>query len=117
MDNTFIRQFFASTRMPRWCRALGLTLPLAASVSTYAASEPSLISGEKKSFGYSWQQELQLGAEADKEISEQMGLYDDPKLQSYVEAVGQRILQQSDFNRPNAPEMYRNTKFTFRVID
>jgi predicted Zn-dependent protease len=84
---------------------------------SHAASEPSLITGQKKSYGYSWQQELKLGAEADKEITEGMGLYDDPKLQAYVEAVGQRVLQQSNFNSPSAPAIYRDTRFTFRVMD
>lgn len=80
-------------------------------------SEPSAVTGKKKSFGYSWEQELQLGAEADKEITAEMGLYENAALQSYVEAVGQRVLQTSDFREANTPEMYRNTKFTFRVMD
>ena len=46
-----------------------------------------------------------------------MGVYDDPKLQAYVQAVGERVLAQSNFASPSAPEIYRNTKFTFRVID
>jgi predicted Zn-dependent protease len=90
---------------------------LVISGAAFAASEPSLITGEKKSFGYSWEQELKLGAEADKEITESMGLYEDPKLQAYVEAVGQRVLQHSNFTSPSAPAIYRNTKFTFRVMD
>jgi predicted Zn-dependent protease len=80
-------------------------------------SEPSAITGKKKSFGYSWEQELQLGAESDKEITAEMGLYENPALQTYVESVGQRVLQSSDFREANTPEMYRNTKFTFRVLD
>ena len=80
-------------------------------------SEPSAVTGKKKSFGYSWEQELQLRAEADKEITAEMGLYENAALQSYVEAVGQRVLQTSDFREANTPEMYRNTKFTFRVMD
>ena len=60
-------------------------------------SEPSAVTGKKQSFGYSWEQELQLGAEADKEITAEMGLYENPGLQSYVEAIGQRVLQTSDF--------------------
>lgn len=83
----------------------------------FAAKEPALVGGDKKTFGYSWQQELKLGADSDKEITEQMGIYNDPNLQGYVEAVGRRVLENSDFNSPNAPEIYRNTKFTFRVLD
>ena len=80
-------------------------------------SEPSAVTGKTQRFGYSWEQELQLGAEADKEITEEMGLYENPGVQTYVESIGQRVLQQSTFSDPNTPEMYRNTKFTFRVLD
>ena len=83
----------------------------------YAASEPSALNGEKKSYAYSWQQEVQQGAEADKEITQQMGLYDDPQVQSYVQKVGERVLASSTFAAQSTPEMYRNTKFTFRVLD
>jgi predicted Zn-dependent protease len=80
-------------------------------------SEPSAVTGKKQSFGYSWEQELQLGAEADKEITAEMGLYENPTLQSYVEAVGQRVLQTSDFREATTPEIYRDTKFSFKVMD
>jgi predicted Zn-dependent protease len=104
-------------RTHRWLRGLCAFAPIAATSAVFAASEPSLITGQKKSFGYSWQQELQLGAEADKDIVENMGIYEDQKVQQYVEAVGQRVLQQSNFNSPSAPAIYRDTKFTFRVMD
>jgi predicted Zn-dependent protease len=80
-------------------------------------TEQSAITGQRQSYGYSWEQELQLGAEADKELTREMGLYEHPQLQAYVESVGQRVLQHSDVRGPNAPEMYRNAQFTFRVID
>lgn len=96
---------------------LASLMPLAFVPAAHAVSEPSLITGKKQSFGYSWQQEIQLGAEADKELTESMGAYENPKLQAYVQAVGERVLQQSVFASPNVPEIYRNTKFTFRVID
>jgi predicted Zn-dependent protease len=84
---------------------------------TACVSEPSAVTGKKQSFGYSWEQELQLGAEADKEITAEMGLYEDPALQTYVETVGQRVMQFSDFREASTPELYRDTKFTFRVMD
>jgi predicted Zn-dependent protease len=113
---------FSSTPAPRgrairWLRGLCAIAPLSVAVAAYAVSEPSLVTGKKQSFAYSWEQEQKLGADSDKEITEQMGLYDNPELQTYVEAVGQRVLQQTQFNNPNAPEIYRNIKFTFRVID
>ncbi len=80
-------------------------------------SEPSAITGEKQSFGYSWDQEVQMGAEVDQEITQEMGLYEHPQIQAYVEQVGQRVLAQSDLRDPNAPDIYRGTEFTFRVMD
>jgi predicted Zn-dependent protease len=80
-------------------------------------SEPSAVTGKKQSFGYSWEQELQLGAEADKEITAEMGVYENPALQTYVETVGQRVLQMSDFREASTPEIYKNTKFSFKVMD
>ena len=105
------------SRLRSWTCGLGATLALGLATPSFAASEPSLINGQKKSFGYSWQQEMKLGAESDKQITEERGLYDNPALQEYVAAVGQRVLAGSQFNDPNAPAIYRNTPFTFRVID
>ena len=82
-----------------------------------AATEPSALNGQKKSYAYSWQQEVQQGADADKEITQQMGLYDNPQVQAYVQSVGQRVLAASTFADPNTPQMYRDTKFMFRVLD
>lgn len=116
MHSTLPRPSRSIHRWLRRCLSLAVA-PFFAVSATYAASEPSLINGQKKSYAYSWQQEMKLGAESDKELTEEMGLYDNPALQEYVAAVGQRVLTGSQFNDPNAPEIYRNTKFTFRIID
>lgn len=92
------------------CVALGLG-------RAHAVTEPSALTGQKQNFAYSWQQEVQQGAEADKEITQQMGLYDNPQLQDYVQAVGRRVLAASTFADPSTPQVYRNTQFTFRVLD
>lgn len=75
------------------------------------------ISGRKRAYGYTWEQEKQLGAEADPQIVAQYGIYDDPELQAYVERIGQRVLSESHLRREDTDEMYRNTAFTFRVLD
>jgi predicted Zn-dependent protease len=82
-----------------------------------AVSEPSALTGQKQNYAYSWEQEIKEGADADKEITQQMGLYDNPDVQAYVQAVGQRVLAASTFADATTPEMYRQTKFTFRVLD
>lgn len=82
-----------------------------------AVSEPSALTGQKQNYAYSWDQERKEGADADKEITQQMGLYDNPGIQTYVQSIGQRVLAASTFADPSTPEMYRQTKFTFRVLD
>ncbi len=79
--------------------------------------EPSAVTGERQAYGYSWQQELQLGAESDQQIVQEMGLYDDPMMQQYVASVGRRVLETSDLRSPDAPDLYQGTEFTFRVLD
>lgn len=92
-------------------------LPFALPSRAYAVAEPSALTGQRRNYAYSWQEEIKDGTEADKEITRQMGLYDDPRVQDYVQAVGERVLNASTFSDPSTPAMYRGTKFTFRVLD
>ena len=78
--------------------------------------QKSLITGSKTAYGYSWQQELQIGREADPAITAEYGLYDDEELARYVSEVGQRVLEESHMRRPDTPPEYR-IDFTFRVLD
>lgn len=79
--------------------------------------QTSPVSGNKRVYGYSWEQELQIGAEADQEIIAQYGLYEDASLTSYVERLGHELVEVSHFNREDTPEQYLNTEFTFRVLN
>ena len=79
--------------------------------------QESPVTGRKRAYGYTWQQEIQLGKESDQQIAAQYGIYDDPELQAYVERIGEKVLAKSDLRRPETPEEYRNTPFTFRVLD
>jgi predicted Zn-dependent protease len=75
------------------------------------------VSGNRRAFGYTWEQELQIGKEADSQIITQYGLYDDPKLSEYVTKVGELVLAQSHMRRTDVDQQFRNTKFTFRVLN
>lgn len=77
----------------------------------------SPVTGNKRVYGYSWQQEMQIGKEADGEIIAQYGLYDDAELAAYVNRLGQELLKVSHFNREDTPQEYKNTEFTFRVLN
>jgi predicted Zn-dependent protease len=53
-------------------------------------------------------QEVQLGKEMDVQVRQEMGLYNDPELQRYVESIGMRLAKASE--RPNLP-------WHFAVVD
>lgn len=77
----------------------------------------SPVTGNKRAYGYSWAEEKQIGADADKQIQQQYGVYDDEGLQSYVDKVAQDVLANSDMRGEDVEDIYRNTEFTFRVLD
>jgi predicted Zn-dependent protease len=99
---------------PAWQIGLCLALVMA---GTGCVRERSPVTGEKRFYAYSWEQEQQLGREADQQMLQQFGEYDDPQLRDYVKKVGQGVLQESHLRRPDAPEQYRTTPFQFRVVD
>jgi predicted Zn-dependent protease len=75
------------------------------------------ISGNKRAYAYSWQQEIQIGQEVDQEIVSQYGLYDSDELATYVTDLGEDLLEVSHMRREDSAEMFKNTEFTFRVLD
>ena len=94
-------------------------LPILALAPALAACAVSTnpVSGNRRAYAYTWEQEVRLGRQADEEITEQFGLYEDPELQAYVRRVGEQVLAQSHLRRETALPEYRSTKFTFRVLD
>ena len=73
--------------------------------------------GERRYLGYTWQQETEIGKEASQQVSAVFGMYRDPKLESYVTEVGNRVLATSHLRRPGANEQVRNTPVSFAVLD
>ncbi len=94
-----------------------LSLTILIFLSGCVSVQTSPVSGNKRVYGYSWQDELKLGREADSEIIAQYGLYDDPAVTEYIDRLGQELLAVSHFNRPDTPAEYRGTPFTFRVLN
>ena len=86
-------------------------------VSGCVSFQTSPVSGNKRVYGYSWQEELRLGREADSEIIAQYGLYDNPELAAYIDSLGQLLVGVSHFNRETTPTEYQDTPFTFRVLN
>lgn len=77
----------------------------------------SPVSGNKRAYAYTWEQEKQIGADVDKQIIAQYGVYQDENLSEYVESISMDVLANSDMRRDDTPEQYKNTEFTFRVLD
>jgi len=102
-------------------RVLRLVLPLllmaAAMGSGCVSTGTNPISGNTRAYGYSWEEEVKLGTEADQQIQQQYGVYDDEDVSAYVEELGQQLLAESHMRRPDTPEKFRNTEFHFRVLD
>ncbi len=98
-------------------RKFTLLLIVAVSFNACVSFQVNPISGKKRVYGYSWEQEKQLGAESDKEIVAQYGLYDDPEIAEYVSSLGQELLSVSHLKRDDTPSEYKDIEFTFRVLD
>lgn len=106
------------TRIPYLARPVQLlSVLLTAILLAGCAISRSPITGKKRAYAYTWSQEVQLGAEADQQILASFGPYDDEELTRYVREVGERVLANSDLRRPDTPPEFRETPFTFRVLD
>ena len=94
-----------------------LLLPLLLSVAACGTTNRNLVTGEDQRGAYSWAQEVQLGQQADQQIQAQFGVYDDPRLNAYVQRVAQDVLSTSAYTDPSTPAEIQNSPFTFRVLD
>ncbi len=91
--------------MPK--RACLLAVLLAATaVLTACATNP--VTGKRQMSLLSEAEELAIGQQQDAEIRREMGVYDDPELQRYVDDIGQRLARAS--HRPNLP-------WSFTIVD
>jgi predicted Zn-dependent protease len=77
----------------------GLPFVLSATLLGSCATNP--VTGERELSLMSEAQEIQLGQEMDVQVRREVGLYDDPDLQRYVQEVGLRLARTSE--RPNLP--------------
>jgi predicted Zn-dependent protease len=82
--------------------ALALLALTASSCSTNPAT------GKKQIAFIGEEQEISMGREADQQIVQSLGLYDDQSAQAYVSRLGKELAAKSE--RPNLP-------WTFRVVD
>jgi predicted Zn-dependent protease len=81
---------------------------VAAAVAAVIACATNPATGKKQLMLVSEAQEIAMGKEADQEAVAAYGLYPDPKVQAYVNELGQRLAAKSE--RPNLP-------WSFKVVD
>jgi predicted Zn-dependent protease len=74
----------------------------------FAACAVNPVTGGREFTLMSEAQEIDIGRQVDVEIRREMGVYDDPALQQYIDEIFQRLAR--DSHRPNLP-------WTFAVID
>ena len=86
--------------------ALALTGVMAAPLLQGCAVNP--VTGQRQFVLFSESQEIELGREADRDITASLGVVDDPELQGWLDEMGQRMAAISE--RPDLP-------WTFRVLD
>ena len=87
-------------------RGSALLLTLGLLLAAGCATNP--VTGEREFVMMSEAQEIAMGREADGQIREQMGVYDDDALQAYVEEIGLEMAARS--HRPDLP-------WSFAVVD
>jgi predicted Zn-dependent protease len=79
--------------------------------------QESPITGTKRAYAYSWDQEKQIGQEVDREIVAEFGLYEDEAVGDYFNRISQEILENSHMRSEETAQRFRDTEFTFRVLD
>ena len=77
-------------------------------VTVGAACATNPVTGKRQMTLLSEAEELAIGQQQDVEIRREMGVYDDPALQRYVEDIGQQLARAS--HRPNLP-------WSFTIVD
>ena len=84
---------------------------------SFCVVQRSPITGSKRAYGYSWEEELKIGQQADNDIQQQYGVYEDENVLNYVKNLGQEVLAVSHMRRSDTPQQYQNTEFHFRVLN
>jgi predicted Zn-dependent protease len=100
----------------RWILPL-LLLALVPVTSGCVSTGVNPVSGNTRAYGYTWEEEVELGQQADQQIRQQFGVYDDDALQQYLDRVAQEVLTVSHMRRTSTNPQFRDTEFTFRILD
>lgn len=89
----------------RWNTALAAMMACSLVVASCSTNPAT---GKRQVAFIGEEQEIAMGREADQQIIQSLGLYQDQEMQAYVNRLGQQLARDSE--RPNLP-------WTFRVVD
>lgn len=106
--------------MEKTCTFSGRRLWIAIAVTllfTSCVVQKNPVSGKKRAYAYTWEQEQQIGKQADQQIIQQYGIYHYDNLNNFVNGIADQVLAKSDLRKPTAEAKYRNAPFTFRVLN
>ena len=81
------------------------------------AVQKNPVSGNKRLMAYTWEEEVEIGQNVDKEIVAQYGIYDEPVISNYVDSLSKAVLANSHMRRESTDEKFRETEFYFKVLD
>lgn len=110
--------FFLSRRfLNRHFPFITVLLPVLFLSSGCVSLEQNPVTGNTRAYAYSWEEELEIGREADGQISAQYGVYEEGELNAYVDELSRDVLQYSHMRREGQPQKFRETEFTFRILN
>jgi len=66
---------------------------------------------------YSWEKEKEIGKEADQQVQQQYGVYDNEQVSNYVQGIGHEVLSVSHLRREDTPQNYKDTEFHYHVLN
>lgn len=93
------------SRHARWLRPTAGMLPVLLLLSSCSVNPAT---GKQQVNFFSEAEEIEMGRQADADIVAEVGLYDDPELQDYIDELGQELAAESE--RPHLP-------WSFKVLD
>ena len=109
------KRYVEKLMQARAALVLTLLLPMVWVAACTVGKNP--VTGNRRAVGYSWEEEIKMGKQAHQQIQQVYGFYTEGDIDEYVRRIGQRVLQESHMRRPETDEQFRNTEFTFQVLD
>jgi hypothetical protein len=76
---------------------------LTAFLVSFCVVQKSPVTGSKRAYAYSWEQEKEIGKKVDQQIQQQYGIYEGDVVE-YVKDVAHKVLAVSHMRREDTPK-------------